>query len=141
MKKGLLLIVLVLGMLLIGCGTGSDDILLPAENITIADINKNIDKYGTGKKVPKTIFAIIKLKYAKTIFEVSNREIQGGYFYFEVKNQKEIDAINEYVEEFNKNEENNITIKGYENVYELEDGTKYLAFTAYIKTDRLLKSR
>ena len=44
MKKGLLLIVLVLGMLLIGCGTGSDDILLPAENITIADINKNIDK-------------------------------------------------------------------------------------------------
>ena len=129
MKKGLLLIVLVLGMLLIGCGTGSDDILLPAENITIADINKNIDKYGTGKKVPKTIF------------EVSNREIEGGYFYFEVKNQKEIDTINEYVEEFNKNEENNITIKGYENVYELEDGTKYLAFTAYIKTDRLLKSR
>ena len=94
MKKGLLLIVLVLGMLLIGCGTGSDDILLPAENITIADINKNIDKYGTGKKVPKTIFAIIKLKYAKTIFEVSNREIEGGYFYFEVKNQKEIDTIN-----------------------------------------------
>ena len=115
--------------------------MLPAENITIADINKNIDKYGTGKKVPKTIFAIIKLKYAKTIFEVSNREIEGGYFYFEVKNQKEIDTINEYVEEFNKNEENNITIKGYENVYELEDGTKYLAFTAYIKTDRLLKSR
>ena len=141
MKKGLLLIVLVLGMLLIGFGTGSDDILLPAENITIADINKNIDKYGTGKKVPKTIFAIIKLKYAKTIFEVSNREIEDGYFYFEVKNQKEIDTINEYVEEFNKNEENNITIKGYENVYELEDGTKYLAFTAYIKTDRLLKSR
>ena len=104
-------------------------------------INKNIDKYGTGKKVPKTIFAIIKLKYAKTIFEVSNREIEGGYFYFEVKNQKEIDAINEYVEEFNKNEENNITIKGYENVYELEDGTKYLAFTAYIKTDRLLNKR
>ena len=120
MKKGLLLIVLVLGMLLIGCGTGSDDILLPAENITIADINKNIDKYGTGKKVPKTIFAIIKLKYAKTIFEVSNREIEDGYFYFEVKNQKEIDKIKPIVKNYDdieglkkQDKKIDITIKNY----------------------------
>ena len=107
----------------------------------IADINKNIDKYWTGKKVPGKIFAIIKGKYAKTMFEASNREVAGGYFYFEVKNQKEIDAINEYVEEFNKNEENNMTIKRYGDVYQLEDGTKYLAFGGRIKMDRLANRR
>jgi hypothetical protein len=142
MKKKLMFILLVLSMLcFVSCGTGSDSFLLPAEDITIADINKNIDKYWTGKKVPGKIFAIIKGKYAKTMFEASNREVAGGYFYFEVKNQKEIDAINEYVEEFNKNEENNMTIKRYGDVYQLEDGTKYLAFGGRIKMDRLANRR
>ena len=130
MKKKLMFILLVLSMLcFVSCGTGSDSILLPAEDITIADINKNIDKYWTGKKVPGTMFGIIKGKYAKTMFEASNREVA------------EIDAINEYVEEFNKNEENNMTIKRYGDVYQLEDGTKYLAFGGRIKMDRLANRR
>ena len=33
-------------------GTSSNSILLPAEDVTVDYIGKNLDKYGTGKETP-----------------------------------------------------------------------------------------
>lgn len=121
-------------------GTSSNSILLPAEDVTVDYIGKNLDKYGTGKETPNKVFKILQLKYAKTIFGALNKESKKATIYFQVENQEEIDAVNEYMEEFNEHlEENNIYIE-FAKILELKDGTECIIFNS-IPKKYLLKSR
>ena len=70
-------------------GTSSNSIFLPAEDVTVDYIGKNLDKYGTGKETPNKVFKILQLKYAKTIFGALNKESKKATIYFQVKNQEE----------------------------------------------------
>ena len=94
MKKRLLFIILVLSMLcLVSCGkdktsgTSSSNILLPAEEVTVAYIGEHLDKYGTGKETSNKVFKILQLKYAKTILEAFNRENAIATLYFQMQRQ------------------------------------------------------
>ena len=147
MKKRLLFIILVLSMLcLVSCGkdkisgTSSSNILLPAEEVTVAYIGEHLDKYTDGKRTPNKVFPIFKLEYAKTLFEAFNRENEKATFYFPFENQEQIDAINEYVEEFNENlDKNNVYIE-FSQTRTLEDNTEYIIFNT-IPKKYLVKSR
>ena len=146
MKKRLLFIILVLSMLcLVSCGkdktsgTSSSNILLPAEEVTVAYIGEHLDKYGTGKETSNKVFKILQLKYAKTILEAFNRENAIATLYFQIESQEQIDAINEYVEEFNENlDKNNVYIE-FSKTRTLEDNTECIIFNT-IPKKHLVKS-
>ena len=147
MKKGLLFVILVLSMLcLVSCKgkekileTSSSNILLPAEEVTVAYIGEHLDKYGTGKETSNKVFKILQLKYAKTILEAFNRENAKATLYFQIESQEQIDAINEYVEEFNENlDKNNVYIE-FSKTRTLEDNTECIIFNT-IPKKHLVKS-
>ena len=102
-------------------GTSSNSILLPAEDVTVDYIGKNLDKYGTGKETPNKVFKILQLKYAKTIFGALNKESKKATIYFQVENQEEYRYSKVKKSDFDKNEENQI-IENIKYVYMREYG-------------------
>lgn len=102
MKKGLLLIILVLGMLLIGCGK-EKEAETRSENI---DIEKLIDEFYTNEKYSQKINGVtcFNPEYKELIFETfaKSSEQKSYSLTFIYKDEKELE---EYVEEFNKKSE------------------------------------
>ena len=114
MKKGLLLIILVLGMLLVGCGKEketeitSENAVSEIKNENI-DIEKLIDEFYTNEKYSQKINGItcFNPEYKELIFETfaKSKEQKGYSLTFVYKDEKELKELEEYVEEFNKKSE------------------------------------
>lgn len=113
MKKELLLIILVLGMLLVGCGKEkevetSENIVAKTGNENI-DIEKLIDEFYTNEKYSQKINGItcFNPEYKELIFETfaKSKEQKGYSLTFVYKDEKELKELEEYVEEFNKKSE------------------------------------
>ena len=112
MKKGLLLIVLILGMLLVGCGKEkeveitSENIVAEANNI---DIEKLIDEFYTNEKYSQKINGVtcFNPEYKELIFETfaKSSEQKSYTLTFVYKDEKELEEIDKCVEEFNKKSE------------------------------------
>ena len=112
MKKGLLLIVLILGMLLVGCGKEkeveitSENIVAEANNI---DIEKLIDEFYTNEKYSQKINGVtcFNPEYKELIFETfaKSSEQKSYTLTFIYKDEKELEEIDKCVEEFNKKSE------------------------------------
>ena len=105
MKKGLLLIILVLGMLLIGCGK-EKEAETRSENI---DIEKLIDEFYTNEKYSQKINGVtcFNPEYKGLIFETfaKSSEQKSYSLTFIYKDEKELEEIDNSVEEFNKKSE------------------------------------
>ena len=114
MKKGLLLIVLVLGMLLIGCGKEkeaeitSENAVSEIKNENI-DIEKLINEFYTNEKYGKKINGLYCFypEYKELIFETfaKSSEQKSYTLTFVYKDEKELEEIDKSVEEFNKKSE------------------------------------
>ena len=114
MKKGLLLIVLVLGILLIGCGKEkeaeitSENIVTETRNENI-DIEKLIDEFYTNEKYSQKINGVtcFNPEYKELIFETfaKSSEQKSYSLTFVYKDEKELEELEKYVEEFNKKSE------------------------------------
>jgi len=112
MKKGLLLMVLILGMLLVGCGKEkkaeitSENIVAEANDV---DIEKLIDEFYTNEKYSQKINGItcFNPEYKELIFETfaKSREQKSYSLTFVYKDEKELEELEKYVEEFNKKSE------------------------------------
>ena len=139
MKKILLFLALSLGVLcFVGCGKkilgiGSNGILMEIENenITPDDLLANLSKYGEGKKFAGV--PVFYVKYAKTVFKAFNNGSIEAWAQFQIESEDEINAINQFVEEFNKVENNNIVVE-YSNLFELNNGGKVLRYYCYPKS-------
>ena len=114
MKKGLLLMVLILGILLVGCGK-EKEVEITSENIVAKtgdeniDIEKLIDEFYTNEKYSQKINGItcFNPEYKELIFETfaKSKEQKGYSLTFVYKDEKELKELEEYVEEFNKKSE------------------------------------
>lgn len=112
MKKGLLLMVLILGMLLVGCGKekevekNSENIVAETNNI---DIEKLIDEFYTNEKYSQKINGVtcFNPEYKELIFETfaKSSEQKSYTLTFVYKDEKELEEIDKSVEEFNKKSE------------------------------------
>ena len=112
MKKGLLLMVLILGMLLVGCGKEkeveitSENIVAEANNI---DIQKLINEFYTNEKYSQKINGVtcFNPEYKELIFETfaKSNEQKSYSLTFVYKDEKELEELEKYVEEFNKKSE------------------------------------
>ncbi len=115
MKKELLLIVLVLGMLLIGCGK-EKEAEITSENIVTEVDKKNMnyddfivnELYGNekyGKKI-NGLYCFYP-EYKELIFETfaKSSEQKSYSLTFIYKDEKKLKELEEYVEEFNKKSE------------------------------------
>lgn len=112
MKKGLLLIVLILGMLLVGCGKEkevektSENIVAEANNV---DVEKLIDEFYTNEKYSQKINGVtcFNPEYKELIFETfaKSSEQKSYTLTFVYKDEKELEEIDKCVEEFNKKSE------------------------------------
>lgn len=112
MKKGLLLIVLILGMLLVGCGKEkeitSENAVSEIKNKNI-DIEKLIDEFYTNEKYSHKINGVtcFNPEYKELIFETfaKSSEQKSYTLTFVYKDEKELEEIDKCVEEFNKKSE------------------------------------
>ena len=114
MKKGLLLIILVLGMLLVGCGKEketeitSENAVSEIKNENI-DIEKLIDEFYTNEKYSQKINGVtcFNPEYKELIFETfaKSSEQKSYSLTFIYKDEKELEEIDKSVEEFNKKSE------------------------------------
>ena len=114
MKKGLLLIILVLGMLLVGCGKEketeitSENAVSEIKNKNI-DIEKLIDEFYTNEKYSQKINGVtcFNPEYKELIFETfaKSSEQKSYSLTFIYKDEKELEEIDKSVEEFNKKSE------------------------------------
>lgn len=112
MKKGLLLMVLILGMLLVGCGK-EKEVEITSENIVAGannvDVEKLIDEFYTNEKYSQKINGItcFNPEYKELIFETfaKSKEQKGYSLTFVYKDEKELEELEKYVEEFNKKSE------------------------------------
>lgn len=114
MKKGLLLIILVLGMLLVGCGKEketeitSENAVSEIKNENI-DIEKLIDEFYTNEKYSQKINGVtcFNPEYKELIFETfaKSNEQKSYSLTFVYKDEKELEELEKYVEEFNKKSE------------------------------------
>ena len=114
MKKGLLLIILVLGMLLVGCGKEketeitSENAVSEIKNENI-DIEKLIDEFYTNEKYSQKINGVtcFNPEYKELIFETfaKSNEQKKYSLTFVYKDEKELEELEKYVEEFNKKSE------------------------------------
>ena len=114
MKEGLLLIILVLGMLLVGCGKEketeitSENAVSEIKNENI-DIEKLIDEFYTNEKYSQKINGVtcFNPEYKELIFETfaKSSEQKSYSLTFIYKDEKELEELEEYVEEFNKKSE------------------------------------
>ena len=112
MKKGLLLMVLILGMLLVGCGKEkevektSENIVAEANNV---DVQKLINEFYTNEKYSQKINGVtcFKPEYKEIIFETfaKSKEQKSYSLTFVYKDEKELEELEKYVEEFNKKSE------------------------------------
>mgnify|MGYP000003097276 CR=1 FL=1 len=112
MKKGLLLMVLILGMLMVGCGKekevekNSENIVAEANNV---DIEKLIDEFYTNEKYSQKINGVtcFNPEYKELIFETfaKSSEQKSYTLTFVYKDEKELEEIDKSVEEFNKKSE------------------------------------
>lgn len=112
MKKGLLLMVLILGMLLVGCGKEkevektSENIVAEANNV---DVEKLIDEFYTNEKYSQKINGVtcFNPEYKELIFETfaKSSEQKSYTLTFVYKDEKELEEIDKCVEEFNKKSE------------------------------------
>lgn len=111
MKKGLLLIILVLGMLLVGCGKEkekeitSENAVSEIKNENI-DIEKLINEFHTNEKYSQKINGVTcyNPEYKELIFETfaKSSEQKSYSLTFIYKDEKELEEIDKCVEEFNK---------------------------------------
>ena len=111
MKKGLLLMV-ILGMLMVGCGKekevekNSENIVAEANNV---DIEKLIDEFYTNEKYSQKINGVtcFNPEYKELIFETfaKSSEQKSYTLTFVYKDEKELEEIDKSVEEFNKKSE------------------------------------
>ncbi|WP_338969490.1 hypothetical protein KSU09_05185 [Fusobacterium nucleatum] len=114
MKKGLLLIILVLEMLLVGCGKEketeitSENAVSEIKNENI-DIEKLIDEFYTNEKYSQKINGVtcFNPEYKELIFETfaKSNEQKSYSLTFVYKDEKELEELEKYVEEFNKKSE------------------------------------
>lgn len=114
MKKGLLLIILALGMLLVGCGKEketeitSENAVSEIKNENI-DIEKLIDEFYTNEKYSQKINGVtcFNPEYKELIFETfaKSSEQKSYSLTFIYKDEKELEEIDKSVEEFNKKSE------------------------------------
>lgn len=112
MKKGLLLMVLILGMLLVGCGK-EKEVEKPLENIIAeannVDIQKLINEFYTNEKYSQKINGVtcFNPEYKELIFETfaKSNEQKSYSLTFVYKDEKELEELEKYVEEFNKKSE------------------------------------
>ena len=112
MKKGLLLMVLILGMLLVGCGKEkevektSENIVAEANNV---DVQKLINEFYTNEKYSQKINGVtcFNPEYKEIIFETfaKSKEQKSYSLTFVYKDEKELEELEKYVEEFNKKSE------------------------------------
>lgn len=112
MKKGLLLMVLILGMLMVGCGKEkevektSENIVAEANNI---DVQKLINEFYTNEKYSQKINGVtcFNPEYKELIFETfaKSSEQKSYTLTFAYKDEKELEEIDKCVEEFNKKSE------------------------------------
>lgn len=112
MKKGLLLIILVLGMLLVGCGKEketeitSENIVAEANNV---DVQNLINEFYTNEKYSQKINGVtcFNPEYKELIFETfaKSNEQKKYSLTFVYKDEKELEELEKYVEEFNKKSE------------------------------------
>ena len=112
MKKGLLLMVLILGMLMVGCGKekevekNSENIVAEANNV---DNEKLIDEFYTNEKYSQKINGVtcFNPEYKELIFETfaKSSEQKSYTLTFVYKDEKELEEIDKSVEEFNKKSE------------------------------------
>lgn len=112
MKKGLLLMVLILGMLMVGCGKekevekNSENIVAETNNV---DIEKLIDEFYTNEKYSQKINGVtcFNPEYKELIFETfaKSSEQKSYTLTFVYKDEKELEEIDKSVEEFNKKSE------------------------------------
>lgn len=112
MKKGLLLMVLILGMLLVGCGKEkeiektSENIIAEANNV---DVQKLINEFYTNEKYSQKINGVtcFNPEYKELIFETfaKSKEQKSYTLTFVYKDEKELEEIDKCVEEFNKKSE------------------------------------
>ena len=112
MKKGLLLIILVLGMLLVGCGKEkeveitSENIVAEANNV---DVQNLINEFYTNEKYSQKINGVtcFNPEYKELIFETfaKSSEQKSYSLTFVYKDEKELEEIDKSVEEFNKKSE------------------------------------
>ena len=112
MKKGLLLMVLILGMLVVGCGKEkevektSENIVAEANNI---DVQKLINEFYTNEKYSQKINGVtcFNPEYKELIFETfaKSSEQKSYTLTFAYKDEKELEEIDKCVEEFNKKSE------------------------------------
>lgn len=112
MKKGLLLMVLILGMLLVGCGKEkevektSENIIAEANNV---DVQKLINEFYTNEKYSQKINGVtcFNPEYKELIFETfaKSNEQKSYSLTFVYKDEKELEELEKYVEEFNKKSE------------------------------------
>ena len=115
MKKGLLLMVLILGMLLVGCGKEkevektSENIIAEVNEVNNVDIEKLINEFYTNEKYSQKINGItcFNPEYKKLIFETfaKSNEQKKYSLTFVYKDEKELEELEKYVEEFNKKSE------------------------------------
>ena len=112
MKKGLLLMVLILGMLVVGCGK-EKEVEITSENIVAGannvDVEKLIDEFYTNEKYSQKINGItcFNPEYKELIFETfaKSNEQKSYSLTFVYKDEKELEELEKYVEEFNKKSE------------------------------------
>ena len=112
MKKGLLLIILVLGMLLVGCGKEkeveitSENIVAEANNV---DVQNLINEFYTNEKYSQKINGVtcFNPEYKELIFEIfaKSSEQKSYSLTFIYKDEKELEEIDKSIEEFNKKSE------------------------------------
>lgn len=112
MKKGLLLMVLILGMLLVGCRKEkevektSENIVAEANNV---DVQKLINEFYTNEKYSQKINGVtcFNPEYKEIIFETfaKSKEQKSYSLTFVYKDEKELEELEKYVEEFNKKSE------------------------------------
>lgn len=112
MKKGLLLMVLILGMLMVGCGKEkevekiSENIVAEANNV---DVEKLINEFYTNEKYSQKINGVtcFNPEYKELIFETfaKSNEQKSYSLTFVYKDEKELEELEKYVEEFNKKSE------------------------------------
>ena len=118
MKKGLLLIILILGMLLVGCG--KDKVETSSENTNISITTDTVKGNTYDEKVMELltnekyqnpikgdIVTYFKPEYKELVFETfANRETpKNQMINFHYETEEELNEIIEYAKEFNKTHE------------------------------------